>query len=191
MTAQISDVIIYENERYDITGLTNDIPFILESYGLAPVGKSSGCYRGFQRIFIVQENQLQISGLNLNENLTPENMESPVIFGIKPVSGKRKTRSLMFNKKYTDLNSLIEYSGAILIGKDFIHELYTHMGFHPAWKYKKVIELTFEKGILTSISDLTEKIEEKQRGFTNNEEMMKRLKPDKWIEDSFNQKYMK
>ena len=32
-------------------------------------------------------------------------------------------------------------------------DLYVHMGFHPAWKFKKVYELLFQSGTLTHAHD--------------------------------------
>lgn len=43
-----------------------------------------------------------------------------------------------------------------MLGRDFIKELYVHMGFHPAWKYREVHELVFEDGVLQSHKDCSQ-----------------------------------
>jgi hypothetical protein len=52
------------------------------------------------------------------------------------------------------------FTGGFLIASGFMDEFYVHMGFHPAWKYKKVHELIFEKGHLVQASDKSQKIAE-------------------------------
>jgi len=52
------------------------------------------------------------------------------------------------NVKYRDLNIVIKYTGKVLITDDFIWERYVHMGFHSPLSYRKVIELTFDNGML-------------------------------------------
>ena len=43
-----------------------------------------------------------------------------------------------------------------MLGRDFIPELYVHMGFHPAWKYRHVVEVTLDHGRTTSVVDCSE-----------------------------------
>jgi hypothetical protein len=50
----------------------------------------------------------------------------------------------------------IRFDGTMLIGCDFIPELYVHMGFRPAHKYKEVWELEFERGRLINKKDVSE-----------------------------------
>jgi hypothetical protein len=51
------------------------------------------------------------------------------------------------------LNVLVPFSGGLLLGQDFIRSTYVHMGFHPAWKFAKVVELLLEQGNITSTRD--------------------------------------
>ncbi len=37
---------------------------------------------------------------------------------------------------------------------------YVHMGFHPAWKYKRVVELVFDAGVLKQEFDRSERMAE-------------------------------
>jgi len=192
MTAQISDHIIYKEEIYNLTGYTEEIPFLVESFGLDPVGNNTACYRGFQRTFIIESNKLLIQGLDINTKKDNfKNSDLPDIYGVKPNTKVKRPKSLFFNTEYKDLNYLINYSGSLLIGKGFIRNLYVHMGFHPAWKYEKVIELTFKNGILTKSENLSLKMSKVREELMDNENQMKNNKTDDWIESTFNQKYKK
>jgi hypothetical protein len=49
----------------------------------------------------------------------------------------------------------MDFTGGILIAQGFIQQLYVHMGFHPAWKYETVYELTFSQGNVLEIKDIS------------------------------------
>ncbi len=61
----------------------------------------------------------------------------------------------LFNNVYDNLNLPLPFSGGFLIARDFIRELYVHMGFHPAWKFREVWELLFDNGILKESQDVS------------------------------------
>lgn len=49
----------------------------------------------------------------------------------------------------------MDFTGGILVADGFIHNLYVHMGFQPAWKYETVFELTFSQGTLLDTTDVS------------------------------------
>ena len=51
-------------------------------------------------------------------------------------------------------------SQIVLLADGFLHELHVHMGFHPAWKYERVVELIFEAGILRRAIDQSQRMAE-------------------------------
>jgi hypothetical protein len=75
----------------------------------------------------------------------------PQLFGIDPVYHHG-------HSKYSDMSAFVPFTGGLLAARDFIEELYVHMGFHPAWKYGVVRELLFEDGHLTGDFDRSAKI---------------------------------
>ena len=193
MTAQISDSFIFNGEDFSLTGFTDKIPFYPGDYAITPKGVSSACWRGFYRIFSIVNNELVLKKFNVNDANIENNISGPKINGVKP-NLNTKGRSF-FNKSYENIDLKIAYTGSILIGKGFIRDLYVHMGFHPAWKFKKVFELTFDKGNLIETIDLSEKMVEvrkeveKKKTIKNNEIEVNEIA--KWIKESFNQKYIK
>jgi hypothetical protein len=48
---------------------------------------------------------------------------------------------------------LIPISGSLLLRQGLIQSTYAHMGFHRAWKFETVIELSFEHGTVTATRD--------------------------------------
>jgi hypothetical protein len=75
----------------------------------------------------------------------------------------------------------------LLIADDFIQSLYVHMGFHPAWKYRTVLELAFEGGQEVAVHDMSAQMEA-----LRNEHAGVPLRPeagdsklDDWINQSF------
>ena len=57
---------------------------------------------------------------------------------------------------YEDLALPVSFTGGLLLGADFIEEMYVHMGFHPAYKYRRVVELSFAEGRLAEARDVSE-----------------------------------
>ena len=54
---------------------------------------------------------------------------------------------------YEKLRAPIWFTGGLLLARDFISDLYVHMGFHPAWKYLNVCEVLLEDGRVERIAD--------------------------------------
>ena len=77
----------------------------------------------------------------------------PAIHGVFPVPPDHPGRPLAFSDNYHDIGMPLRFTGGLLLSKGFIRSLYEHMGFHPAWKFEKVIELTFSEGVLTAAYD--------------------------------------
>lgn len=74
-----------------------------------------------------------------------------MINGLKPARPQRKSR--LFNTHYENLNYPVYYHGALLLGRWLVRRLDVHMGFHPAWKYRRVVELLFSYGTLEASID--------------------------------------
>jgi hypothetical protein len=47
----------------------------------------------------------------------------------------------------------VEFTGRLLLGDDYVHVGYLHMGFTPAWLYANVRELIFDGGRLVGAYD--------------------------------------
>jgi hypothetical protein len=164
MTAQINDVFRYRGSEYSLSGISEDKLFDISVLGLEPISTCTACWRGYLAFFAIADTHLVVDDLHASLYLSPGakdawiREEGPVINGVtpKPADSDRD----WFNNFYKGLNYHLEYSGGLLLTKNFISELYVHMGFHPAWKYETVIELVFERGTLTKEADRSEQMAE-------------------------------
>jgi len=193
MTAQISDIAIYNDKEYSIIGINGEGLFDPYQYDLEPVGTCSACWRGFMVGYLIRDDRLLVDVLNINFKRSDKkffwNKRPPKLNGVKP--GDREDEEFgLFDYNYSNLNLPIEFSGGVLLGNDFIHELYVHMGFQDPWKYREVHEFVFDKGKLSEHRDVSEKMKqyremveggsESQNGFDSLHD---------WINDCFSLDY--
>ncbi len=157
MTAQIPDLLRYRGIEYAVSLFSQPTLFDPAILKLKPSIVSTACNRGYQAVFAISNSRLVLDTLRVNllRGLRYRR-EGPVINGIAPTEPSEEYR--FFNNYYQGLNYPIDYTGGILIADEFIRELYVHLGFQSPWKYKKVIELIFENGILKHEFDRSESI---------------------------------
>ena len=164
MTAQIDDSFRYRKSEYAVAGISEGDLFDPSLLDLKPVGTCSACWRGYRAVFAVLKSRLVLDTLHVNlirridGKPGYERVEGPVINGIVPAPPKKGLD--LFNNHYVGLKYHLEYSGGLLLADGFIESLYVHMGFHPAWKYKTVIELVFDAGVLKQEFDRSEQMAE-------------------------------
>lgn len=196
MTAQFSDQFVYKNQDYSIAGINGEGLFSPYKYGLSPHGTCTACWKGFITTYALEGQQLILYALDINidklKRRYPWSPKVPSLNGVKP-SGEGRMSSF-FDYHFEDIGLKNEYNGGILIGSEFIMDLYVHMGYHPAWKYEKVHELIFEKGILVKDLDISDKMKEyrdirKRMEEGGGREPDENIDLDKWIENCFSLKY--
>ncbi|MBL8820726.1 MAG: hypothetical protein JNL58_32185 [Planctomyces sp.] len=117
----------------------------------------------------------------------------PEINGVTPTDAEGEHD--WFNNHYRNINYHLEYSGGRLIANGFIRDLYVHMGFQPAWKYKCVRELLFENGRLTSNTDRSTEMAELRQSFlatrdsSDSSRMPSRKEIEQFVERAFDRRY--
>ena len=117
----------------------------------------------------------------------------PVINGVVPTGPKKEYD--WFNNHYTGIDYYLEYSGGLLVTDGFIRDLYVHMGFHPAWKHERVIELIFEKGVLQTEFDRSDQMADirqrilKEPGDNHGSGMPSKDEIREFVERSFDRSY--
>ncbi len=181
MTGQINDSFLYKGEVYSLSGYTKGEPFSPLDYGFLPNAATTACWRGFVLCYTIEDEDLILVNMEIN------NEEELELNGIKP---KIREDSLRLHYQYVNLK--LEYSGKILIAKDFIQSMYVHMGFQRASSYETVLELKFKKGKLVSEKDLSSTMK-KRRKKQPNEGLEPKSKDEKgireWIKNTFSLKY--
>ena len=66
---------------------------------------------------------------------------------------------------YSNLREPLPFTGGLLLARDFVEELYVHMGFQPAWKFRDVREVMFEDGKVRTTTDRSAALAEVHRRF--------------------------
>ncbi|MEN9361687.1 MAG: hypothetical protein RL095_3222 [Verrucomicrobiota bacterium] len=199
MTAQMPDSFRYRNRDFAVDGISEGKLFDPSLLGLEPAGTCSACWRGYQAIFAIHESHLVLDALDVNlilrsaGKLEDDCIEGPIINGVAPIATGRE-RSF-FNNHYDGLKYKLNYSGGLLLVDGYIEELYRRRGYAPPWRYKSVIELVFDNGILKKEFDRSEKMEEFRYKFVNAEaqktsgEMPSDDEVRNFVERAFDQRY--
>lgn len=140
MTAQISDTFLFNGESYVLLGLTGSSLVSPEQFGMDPEMLHTACYRGFYASYTFSDNTLYLSELTLRER----NGNYLPIGNVQPETTE-------YDATYRNLQEPIPFTGNLQLGKDFIDELYIHMGYQPATSYRTVINLTLEAGKIIAV----------------------------------------
>ncbi len=176
----------YRGKSYSLAGKNGTGLFDPADHGVKPVGRCSACWRGFLCTYAVRDRRLLLDALAVCLD-----GPAPTLFGVPPKQDEGSIRR--FDAVYEGLAHTVPYTGGLLLAVDFIEELYVHMGFHPAWKYREVHELVFRDGELVQEADRSEQTIEFRRelgyrplepGFGARPADVKR-----WIERCFRQEY--
>lgn len=188
MTAQVQDSFSYFGENHALVAFSNDEPFSPASAGYRPVMASTACYRGYVCGYEVKDDQLRLCELWVNH----QPGEAPITQRLQPpdlngIVGARET-AFFGSWHFSNVGLPLTYSGGLLLGRDFIRELYVHLGFHPAWKYQHVHELVFEQGRLVEARDASQDMA-RLRTQVQGEPAAPRHRIEEWIADCFKRDY--
>jgi hypothetical protein len=90
------------------------------------------------------------------------------------------------------LNLKTNFTGKVLLAKDFIQSMYVHMGFQRPIAFKTVVEIQVENGNIISLKDLSKQMEARR-----NENPNKGAQPqsnsqediENWVRDKFSLDY--
>jgi len=155
MTAQVQDSLHYLGQQHVLAAFSEGEPFSPIDAGYQPVMASTACWRGYMCDYEVKDGLLYLRELWVNhqpgEEPTVRRGQPPDLNGVKAA---RSDKSFVSDWQFSDVGLPIAYTGGLVIGRDFLRELYVHMGFHPAWKYQHVHELVFEQGRLVEARDV-------------------------------------
>jgi hypothetical protein len=152
MTGQVPDELIYNESIYSIVGLKGEFlpePF---DFGFKPVSPNTANWRGFIMTYAIAEEHLLLRRMDLW--VKEIDGKPPIINEVKPKLEEEGIVRLI----YDNLELRTEFTGKILIAKDFINSLYVHMGFQSPLSFETVIELVFQEGKLLSANNFSEKM---------------------------------
>jgi hypothetical protein len=186
MTAQIPDKFHYEGEAYDLVGLDGGPLYEPLDFGITTQMASTACWRGYQMFYDCKDNKLILDQMHARtDNKIPVN-------GVTPEELGDGDQMAFFNVFYENLELKTKFTGWLLLAKDFISEMYVHMGFQSPDAYKKVLEIRVSDGVITEVKDVSEKMAERRKSGS-----MKPSQPDSldepdigdWVKDRFSLDY--
>lgn len=185
MTAQIPDEFKYNGEVFSLVGLKGNGLLTPEDFGIQPYFRCTACWWGYVMKYTFINDRLILNGMLINAK------NSPIINAVEPQKGKDIGNSL-FDYCYENLNLMTEFTGKILLAKEFIQHMYVHMGFQRPMAFKTVIEIQVENGNITGIRDLSKKMEEERK-----KDIYKGAKPlsnsreeiENWVKKTFSLDY--
>jgi hypothetical protein len=176
MTAQISDTIRYRKKPRALAGINGAGLFNPAQHGIKSAAISTACWRGYFCTYDVEDGALFLTevhlGLGQEDAAAAARGEGPKLFGKIPRrytkhghrhdlrTGEVTTSWESSDFKVDDLREPVPFTGGLLLGDDFIREMYVHMGFHPAYKFRNVHELVFDSGRLVEEHDRSAQIAE-------------------------------
>ena len=150
MTGQIPDKLIFKKSSYSIVGLKGEgLPSPLD-FGLRPISPHTANWRGFIMTYKIAENRLFVHEMNVTIKDLKE--KPPLINDVNPETKREGSIHLT----YKSLKLKTQFTGKILIAKDFIDSMYVHMGFQSPLSFKTVVELKISGGILIKVTDFSE-----------------------------------
>lgn len=158
MTAQVGDTFRYKKRDYNIVAISNPLRFNPQDYGITPEARCTACWKGYWCEYEISEEGIMLENLFINS----KDDYYPEINGILPLSdnNSRQRFRYMSHHLYKGVNIKIQYTGKIVVGKDFLHEYYIHMGYQRAWAYKELKEFVFEEGKLLNVIDHSKVVKE-------------------------------
>jgi hypothetical protein len=164
MTRQLRDSLRLRESDYSIEGISGNRLLEPKSLGLEPVSFLSTCWRGFYAEYAIQDLRLVL--VNLYVNLLTANREEvvgPIIEGVKPERPGSSGKA--FNNQYHRINKTIDFSGGVLVAREYRPQEFDHVGFDAVWNYEKVCELIFDDGVLVAEFDRSDQVFEIRRKF--------------------------
>ena len=194
MTAQINDTCFHRKIDFSVAGTSGSGLFEPATIGIQPVSMSTACWRGYVAHYSILDGELFLTSLQIglapDDSIRARAGKGPELFGVLPTADRFSGFS------YEGFQSRAAFTGGLLLADGFVRELYVHMGFHPAWKYKTVREVIFEAGHVTADFDRsaemadarTKFLEENQRSDGRFDEP-KRGDIEAWIGKCFSREY--
>ena len=151
MTAQVPDYVEIDGVTYAIAGVSGTGLFEPAAHGAEPQMMHTGCWRGSVCTYAVEGDELRLRELRLGRGskLHGEPLAEGTPFLGAPAAldgGAWVFRPGAY---------VVPFTGTLMGGDGFVRSTYVHMGYAPAWKYERVVELAVDAGRVTARRDLS------------------------------------
>ncbi|MFW9954459.1 MAG: hypothetical protein ACFFD3_07895 [Candidatus Thorarchaeota archaeon] len=177
----MADEFKYEGEVYFLIGRDGEGFYEPSDFGMKAYSTCTACWRGYIMYYDCVDGELLLNAMKINVN------DPKPINGVQP-----EPIEDLFKFGYQGLRLKTHFTGSIMLAKDFIPEMYVHMGFQRAIAFRKVIDLQIQDGSILVVKDFSEEMERRRR-----ENPSKGARPNSpsgvdvssWIEHRFSLKY--
>lgn len=188
MTGQITDQFKYDGEIYELVGIDGESLYAAEDFGITTQMASTACWRGYQASYNCVNGELILDSLQVRTN------NKITINGVAPKETVDENGEAwaFFNFIYENLSLKTKFTGSILLAKDFIREMYVHMGYQTPESFKKVIEIEVKDGDIINVTDISARMEERRKSGkekTSRPPTIEDMDIEDWIKDRFSQDY--
>lgn len=151
MTAQVPDRVEFDRTVFYLAGVCGGPLFEPTDIGLLPLMISTACWRGHVCTYAVRGGHLILADLKVGQECLLNGEKLTTHSEVRGVAPQWSQPDGTFTFRGVDIP--IAFSGGLLLCSGFIEAHYVHMGFHPAWKYRKVTEILLKGGHLTEAHD--------------------------------------
>jgi len=137
MTAQMPDVVRYQDEEYVLVGVRGRGLFSPKDFGMTPVSVLTSCYRGYWTEYTCDGGALWLTEMTVSA----QGNRYSEIGGVEPMVERVPPTA-----RYEGIRVASRFTGRLLVAKNLLQDQYVHMGFQKPAAYKTVIELVVEDG---------------------------------------------
>jgi len=186
MTAQIPDQFKYEGEAYDLVGLDGEALYEPLDFGITTQMASTACWRGYQMFYDCKDGALILDHMHARTE------DKIVVNGVTPNELGEGDQMAFFNTFYENLGLKTKFTGSLLLAKDFISEMYVHMGFQSPDAFRTVLEIHVRDGDIIEVKDLSEQMEERRKSrqtTPNRPDSLDDPDIEDWVKDRFSLDY--
>ena len=150
MTAQVDDVVVFRGHMYALIGVNGQGLFEPGEHGLQVHMMTNACRRGYVCEYAVKDDQLTLIALRLGMAEPPTHL-----FGADP-------RFIGSAATYSPIRVPLPFTGGLFAGRPFHPRPIRARRPPSAWKYTKVLELSFSDGRLGEMADHSELMAERR-----------------------------
>jgi len=158
VTAQAPDMILVDGTEWAVVGIDGRGLFDPAAWGLEPVPLSTAEWRGFVARYAVADGRLRLVHLSIGLAGDEARAALESLPGVVRSTAQGARWSLDFD------GFDVPFTGTLLLGQGFIRDLYVHMGFHPAWKWERVLRLELADGLVTASTDESARMARERNG---------------------------
>jgi hypothetical protein len=162
VTAQFTDLVVHDGYEFCLCGIQGESLFDPADAGLRTYATSTANYRGYIATYGTLGGRLYLDSLVVGDKATIH--DRAIAVGDVVLGGTVVPASDHGEMLIAGIGVSVDFSGGLLIGKDFVEDTYVHMGFHPGWKYRWVLDARFESGELRRVINRSDVMRELREG---------------------------